>query len=1006
MFSYNRINNLVGWLVFAVATATYVLTLEPTASFWDSGEFIASSYKLLVPHPPGAPFYLLLGRLFSMMAGDPLQVAWWVNLLSALASSFTVLFLFWTISILARKLLVPAVPVSRPVSSTSSVLISAPEAEPLLEPTLGQTIAIMGSAAVGALAFTFSDSFWFSAVEAEVYALSSFFTAFVVWAMLRWETRAHEESSDKWLILIAYMVGLSIGVHLLNLVAIPALAFIFFFRLKKYSLFGAVMTLVISGLILGVVLVGVIPGLPSVAGWFEVLFVNSFGLPFGVGVIFFLVLFVGALVWGILYAIRTQNRVLHTALLSFIFVLVGYSSYLIIPIRSNYDPTIDENDPETIISFVSYLKREQYGDRPLLFGPQFNAQPVDQKAGNAMYIKGKDKYIEVGRKQEYVYASKDKTLLPRLYSTQPGHVAQYQKWVDVQPEKQPSFGSNLSFLFNYQMGHMFWRYFGWNFIGREGDVQNSGVLWPWESNDNLPERVYESKARNNFYLLPFALGVIGLVFQFTRKQRDGFVVLLLFFFTGLAIVIYLNQPPIEPRERDYTFAGAFYAFSIWIGLGVLAIADFLRKLTRNSVVAGGLATVIGLLIPGIMAAQGWDDHDRSDRYQSVDSARNLLSSVAPNAILFTNGDNDTFPLWYVQEVEGFRTDVRVAVLSYMNTDWYIDQMKRQAYESEPFPMVLENENYRQGTNDYLPYAERKEVAGGINVKDFIDLVKQNHPALQIQSQGGQQYMSFPTKNFFLNVDKAAVLKANAVAKGFEDSIVSQMRWTVKQGGLEKKHLAILDLIANNNWKRPVYFSTTADNSDFLGLDNYLQLEGLAYRIVPVLSNNPERNGYIAKDIMYDNMMNKFAWRNMDREDIFYDENYLRFPANARDKYHQLALAYLEDGDKATAKKVMDYVFEKLPDKAIPYDYYIPPYVPALYAVGDEKRAQEIVNVMAARSDKALQYYMGQSAVFETEIRINLFIMQQLMQVTRQVGMTAKAAEIEQKFMKYYSQVQR
>ncbi|WP_192823519.1 DUF2723 domain-containing protein [Rufibacter sp. LB8] len=997
MFQYNRINNLVGWLVFAVATIVYVLTLEPTASFWDAGEFIACSYKLLVPHPPGAPFYLLLGRIFSMFAGDPSQVAWWVNLLSALSSSFTVLFLFWTITILARKLLIPNV--VTPASSVHAVTAPA-----TIEPTFGQTIAIVGSAAVGALAFTFTDSFWFSAVEAEVYALSSFFTAFVVWAMLRWESKAHEAMSDKWLILIAYMVGLSIGAHLLNLVAIPALAFIFFFRLKKYSTKGAILTMAVSAFILGVVLVGVIPGLPSIAGWFEVLFVNSFGLPFGAGVIFFVALFIGALVWAVRYAIKTGNRMLHTALLSFIFILIGYSSYLIIPIRSGYDPTIDENDPENIVSFVSYLKREQYGDRPLLFGPQFNAEPIDQEEGAAQYIKGEDKYIEVGRKQEAVYASNDKTLLPRLYSGQPGHVAQYKKWVDIQEGQKPGFGENLNFLFKYQMGHMFWRYFGWNFIGREGDIQQSGVLWPWESEQGLPDRVSGSKARNNFYMLPLALGIIGLIFQIRRKQRDALVVGLLFFFTGLAIVIYLNQPPIEPRERDYTFAGAFYAFCIWIGLGVLAIADFLRKLVKNDALAGVVATLVGLLVPAVLAAQGWDDHDRSDRYHSVDSAKNLLSSVAPNAILFTNGDNDTFPLWYAQEVEGFRTDVRVAVLSYMNTDWYLDQMKRQAYQSDPFPMSLENPNYRQGINDYLPYVERPEVANGIDLKQYIQLVKANHQALQIADRGGRTYLSFPTKNFFLNVDKQAVISANAVAKEFQDSIVTQMRWTINKGGLEKKHLAILDLLANNNWQRPVYFSTTADNSDFMGLDRYLQLEGLAYRVVPVLNADPERTGIIAKDIMYDNMMNKLSWRNMDRADIFYDENYLRFPANARDKYYQLAVAYLEAGDKATAKKVINHTFEKLPDSAIPYDYYIPPFIVPLYEVGEEKRAQEIIDTMSKRSDTALRYYFTQGSLFETEIRINLFILQQLIQSARQVGLTQKAADIEKMFMQHYSQM--
>ncbi|AMM51627.1 glycosyltransferase [Rufibacter sp. DG15C] len=984
MLQYKRINNLVGWLVFAVATITYILTLEPTASFWDAGEFIACSYKLLVPHPPGAPFYLLLGRIFSLFAfGDVTQVAWWVNMLSALSSSFTVLFLFWTITILARKLLVQ---------------------DRTVEPTMGQTIAIMGSAAVGALAFTFSDSFWFSAVEAEVYALSAFFTAFVVWAMLRWEISADKPTADKWLILIAYMVGLSIGVHLLNLVALPALAFIFFFRLKKYSTKGAILTLVVSAVVLGIILVGVIPGLPSIAGKFEVIFVNSLGLPFGSGVIFFVALFIALLVWAIKYSTKKGNRLLHTALVCFVYILIGYSSYLIIPIRSGYDPTIDENDPENIVSFVSYLKREQYGDRPLLIGPQFNAEPVDQEIGADQYIKGPENYIKVDPKVEPVYNSADKVLLPRLYSNAPGHLQQYQKWTDVQQGQKPSFGANMEFLFKYQMGHMFWRYFGWNFVGREGDIQNSGVLWPWESDNGLPERISESKARNNFLMLPLALGILGLIFQIRRKERDAFIIGLLFIFTGIAIVVYLNQPPIEPRERDYTFSGAFYAFSIWIGLGVLAIADFLRKLMKADVAAGAVASLIGLAIPGVMAAQGWDDHDRSDRYHSLDSAKNLLSSVAPNAILFTNGDNDTFPLWYAQEVEGFRTDVRVAVLSYMNTDWYLDQMKRQAYQSEPFPMSLENANYRQGINDYLPYMERPEVAAGIDLKQYIELVKANHEALQIGDRSGKTYLSFPTKNFFLNVDKQAVIANNAVDKEHQDSIVSRMAWTINQGGLEKKHLAILDLIANNNWKRPVYFSTTADNSDFVGLDNYLQLEGLAYRVVPVKSPNKENMGYIAKDIMYDNMMNKFSWRNMDREDIFYDENYLRFPANARDKYYQLAVEYMKDDDMATAKKVLMHSLAQLPDKSIPYDYYMPPYVVPLYQLGEQKKAQEIVDVMYKRADQALAYYFNQEALFDSEIRINLFILQQLMQVCKQIGMNEKAAQVEQTFMRYYSQM--
>ncbi|MDX5435774.1 MAG: DUF2723 domain-containing protein, partial [Pontibacter sp.] len=780
MTDYRKLNTLVGWVVFLIATAVYVLTLEPTASFWDAGEFIACSYKLLVPHPPGAPFYLLVGRLFSMFASDVTQVAWWVNLLSALCSSGTVLFLFWTITILARRLMVKEGAV----------------------PTKGNTLLIMGSGVVGALAYTFSDSAWFSAVEAEVYAMSSFFTAIVFWAILRWEEKVGEAHSDKWLILIAYLVGLSIGAHLLNLVTIPALAFIYYFRLYRPSFWGGVAAFAISAVIVVAILWGIIPGLPSVAGWFELRFVNDFGMPFGSGIIVFLVLFIGAIIYGIRYSIKHNIRVLNTALLGLVFVLIGYSSYLMFPIRSSYEPTIYENDPDDIMTFVAYLKREQYGDRPLLYGPQYNAQPTAQEEGAPRYVKGKDKYIVTGNKMETVYDSKDKVLLPRIYSDQPGHIEAYKKWVDLREGQTPTFGQNLSFMFNYQLGFMYWRYFLWNFVGRESDVQNAGVLWFGKNDPNAPERVLESEARNCFYLLPLLVGILGLIYQVRKNERDAFVIGLLFFFTGIAIALYLNQPPVEPRERDYTFAGSFYAFSIWIGLGVMGLADLLGKALKNNAARAGIATAIGLLVPGIMAAEGWDDHDRSDRYQSVDSAKNLLDSCAPNAILFTNGDNDTFPLWYAQEVEGYRTDVRVAVLSYLNTDWYIDQMMDQSYKSEPWPLTLGWENYRQGTNDFLPYVERPQVAAGIDLKQYIELIKQNHPALQAQYVSGT-LLTMPTHNFFLNINKEQIKQMGFVADDYENQIESRMQWTINKSLLEKKHLVMLDLLATNNWERPI-----------------------------------------------------------------------------------------------------------------------------------------------------------------------------------------------------------
>ncbi|KAA5549515.1 glycosyltransferase family 117 protein [Adhaeribacter rhizoryzae] len=984
MSSYSRINNILGWLVFLIAAIVYGLTLEPTASFWDAGEFIACSYKLLVPHPPGAPFYLLVARIFSMFAGDNvLLVAPLINFLSGLVSAFTVLFLFWSITIMARKML---------VGRTA-------------EPTFGQTLLIMGSGAVGALAFTFSDSFWFSAVEAEVYGMSAFFSAFVFWAMLKWEGKAHEVSSDKWLIMIAYMVGLSIGVHLLNLLAIPALAFIYYYRkTTKPTRKGTIYTFLISSLIIVVILWGIIPGLPSLAGSFEVFFINNIGLPFSSGIFIFLALFVGLIVYGFRYSIRHNNRFLNTALLSFVFILIGYSSYMIIPIRSAYDPTIDENDPENIVSFVSYLKREQYGDRPLLYGPQFTAEIIDQEQGDPRYVKGKDKYEIVDYKLEAVYDPKDMSLLPRIYSNQPMHIQEYQKWVPIQQGQKPTMGENLSFMMKYQLGHMYWRYFLWNFVGRDSDVQNAGVLWPTESSQGLPERVADSKARNNFYMLPFLLGILGLIYQIRKDQRDAFIVGLLFFFTGLAIALYLNQPPVEPRERDYTFAGSFFAFSIWIGLGVLGLADLLSKFIKSDVARAAVVTLLCLSVPIIMAAQGWDDHDRSDRYHSVDSAKNLLSSLAPNAIIFTNGDNDTFPLWYAQEVEGFRTDVRVAVLSYLNTDWYIDQMKRRSYKSAPLPISMEIENYRQGTNDYLPFVERPEVKGGMDLKRYLALVKDNHEVLQVAAQNAKPFLSLPTKAFTLDVDKAAVIRHNAVPKDRQGQILDQLSWNIGKSAIEKKHLVILDILATNNWERPVYFSTTTSSSDYLNLQPYFQLEGLAYRIVPVKNPDQEEEGYVEKDIMYNNMMNKFSWRNLDNPNIFYDDSYVsQLPPNTRDKFYRLATAYLQAGDKAKAKEVMERCFTVMPDKSIPYDYYTPQFIEPLNAVGERKKALEIMDVMSKRANKALAYYANDpnSALFDREVQTNFMILQQLVMSARALGLEQKAAELEQTFMKYY-----
>ncbi|OON67442.1 DUF2723 domain-containing protein [Hymenobacter sp. CRA2] len=990
-YSYSTLNNLAGGLIFALALATYALTLEPTVSFWDCGEFIASAHKLQVPHPPGAPTFLLLGRLASLLSfGDGARVPVLVNLLSALSSALTVLLLFWTITMLARKLTLhrPGMHDDRPV-----------------EPTAGQTALILGSGAVGALALAFSDSFWFNAVEAEVYALSSLGTAAVVWLMLKWENRASEADSDKWLVLIAYVIGLSIGVHLLNLLALPALGFIFYFRrAAQPTMRGALLTLALSSAVVLLILVGVIPGLPSLAGGLEVLSVNAFGLPYNSGVVLFGLLLVGLLAAGFRYSIRRQKHLLNTALLGLVFVLIGYSSYLIVPIRSGFNPLIDENNPGDVLSFVSYLKREQYGDRPLLYGPQFNAQPVEQQDGAPRYERQNGRYVVVEHKPETRYADADKMLLPRLYSNQPGHLREYQKWVDVQPDQRPTMADNLGFLLRYQIGHMYWRYFLWNFVGRDSDVQQAGVLWPTESRRNgLPERLADSAARNNYLVLPLLLGVAGLLFHLRRDGRNALVVGLLFGLTGVAIVLYLNQPPIEPRERDYTFVGSFYAFAIWIGLGVLALSEALRSLLRPERLRVALATALGLAVPALMAQQGWDDHNRSNRYLALDWARNMLNSVAPNALLITAGDNDTFPLWYAQQVEGIRPDVRVAVSPYLNTDWYIDQMQQRMGPSAPLPMTLSHPDYTQGTNDYLPLVANPAVPA-VNLREFMQLVRQNSPLLQVQTQSGRTLLSYPTRAFYLDVDTAAVRRAGIVPRERRGQLVPRMQWQAGAGGvMEKKELALLDIIASANWQRPVYLSGYMAPSEYAGLEPYLQLEGMAYRVLPCQNPEakPQEIGYVAREALFDSLMRKFSYRNLANPRVYYDEPQRRIVGAYREQFARLAQAYMHDGNHARAKQVIDRCLRVMPDDTVPYDYTTADLVAPLVKLGEAPRAHRLMDLLTNRAQQSLAYYTThEPARFEREIQTEALTLSRLYQAAADTNDTARAQRIASLFEQY------
>jgi hypothetical protein len=997
MLNYRLLNNITGWVVFLVATAVYFLTIEPTASFWDCGEFIAASYKLQVPHPPGAPLFLLIGRIFSLFAGDVTQVAVLVNAVSALSSSFTILFLFWTITLIAKKIVMG--PVVRSLTN-------------------GEIFTILGSGLVGSLAFTFTDSFWFSAVEAEVYAMSSFFTAFVFWAMLKWEEGYGNEGNDRWIVLLAYMVGLSIGVHILNLVALPGIGFIYYFKKYKPTVVGIITTFVVSASLIGVVVVGIIPGLPSIASSFEILFVNSFGLPFNSGIIFFIVIFLGALIWGITYSVTNRKEILNLILVSFTFILIGYASYGIILIRSNYNPPIDENDPENVITFVSYLKREQYGDRPLLKGQYYTAgYPIDDNTIADLYMKDekKGKYVKYDEKKEYIYDPAHVSIFPRAYSVQPGHKEAYEAYMGPPKQKvtnhdgsvgyRPSMGQNLTYFFRHQINHMYIRYFLWNFVGRESDRQDAWTVKPgeWFKKD-LPEFLKTNKARNNYYLLPLILGLFGMFFHYSKSKNDWLIVMLLFLFTGLAIIVYLNQPPVEPRERDYTYTGSFYAFSIWIGLGVAGLASFIRGVIKSDTMAPVLATLVGLSVPGILAAQNWDDHDRSNRYHSVDSAKNLLNSCAKNAILFTGGDNDTFPLWYVQEVEGFRTDVRVCNLSLLNTDWYISQMKRKAYDSEPLPISLDVLNYISGTNDQVYIMEDPKYKGGINLAGFVRLVKEKSSQVTRSTDGGQTYTILPSKTLYFPVDKALVEKANFVTEEFKPLIPSVFKWTLNKNSIDKKDLIILDILANNNWQRPVYFSTTLSSSDFLNLKDYTELEGLAHRLMPFKAPGSE-DGWVNSKIMYDNMMNKFFWRQLNNPGNYYDENYERFPVNSRSQFYRLAGQLLVEDKKDEAKKVLLRSLEVMPDNAVKYDVVIPPYIPLLMEVGEEKRALEIAQTMGDRAVDNLNYLMRHKELYERDVELNMYILNTIVRTLRQKGKNELAAKYEKAFQGFMGSYQ-
>ena len=980
MTNFKRTNTITGWIVFAIAFLTYALTVEKTASFWDCGEFIACAFKLQVPHPPGAPFFLLIGRIFSMFALDDVtKVAFWVNMQSVLCSAFTILFLFWTITHLAGKW----------IGKKEEALNS------------GEIVLILGSGIVGALAYTWSDSFWFSAVEAEVYAMSSFFTAIVIWAVFKWEKIEDPAKENRWLIFIAYLTGISIGVHLLNLVTIPALALVYYF--KKYPkprVFGGLMAFAGGLLVLGIINSGIIPGLPGMAGKFELFFVNSLGLPYKSGVLFFGILFLGTLVWGIRYSHKDGKVLLNTCLLSLAFVLMGYASYLTVLVRSEYNPPINENDPSSVLSFVSYLKREQYGSRPLLYGPSFTSRPVGQKPETSVYIKKDGKYVVQGHRYDYAYEPGSSMLFPRMYSTQPGHPQLYQQMTGLAEGQKPTIIQNLFFLFSHQLGHMYWRYFLWNFAGRESDIEGAGTLLPWDLFKTYPSSIIKNKAHNNFYMLPILLGIAGIVALYFKNKKDLLVLGLLFFLTGVALVIYLNSPPVEPRERDYIYVGSFYIFCIWIGFGVLAIADFLKKWMGNHVKTSVMASALSLIIPVIMVAKGWDNHNRSNRYHSVDFAKNLLNSCAPNAILFTGGDNDTFPLWYVQEVEGFRTDVRVCVQTFLGADWYIRQLKRKINKSEALPLSLDTNSYAFGKNDYLPFYEIPGVKSGINLKEYLQLIRQQNKAIQVPLTSGETASILPSSVLFLPVDTKEVQKMNIVKKELLPMLTDSMSWTIGKSDLYKGDLVMLDIIATNNWKRPVYFSSTMGSSNNLGLKEYMQLEGYTYRLLPVRVPGAQ-DGYVNSDVMYNNLMNKMFWRELDNDKTYYDQTYLGSPiATARIAFLRLTNQLIAENRKEEAKKVINKALAVMPDKSIPYDQISSNYIGLLFELGENKKALDTAKTMALRANENLNFAKKNEVSRSRDIHADLYILQTIVQECRAAKQEVAATEYDTLFKKH------
>ncbi|NLO72071.1 MAG: DUF2723 domain-containing protein [Porphyromonadaceae bacterium] len=1064
MKNFRFLNTITGWIAFAVAAVTYLMTIEPTASFWDCGEFISAAYKFDVGHPPGAPFFMLTAKFFTLFTSDVTKVAMLVNAMSALASAFTILFLFWTITYLAKKV------IGKPEEEFSTTNI----------------IIILGSGLVGALAYTFSDTFWYSAVEGEVYAYSSLFTAVVFWLVLKWDENADNPGSDRWLILIAYLMGLSIGVHLLNLLAIPAIVLVYYYRRYTPSIKGVISAMAISFAILAFVQYGLISETINWATRFELLFVNTFKLPYNTGLFFYLALVMGLLVWAVYETHANKNytrmiiaymlaitmvgipflggsiligviiiaalllfffykkdkitpRWLNTSALMIVLMLIGYSTYTVIVIRSAAQPTMDQNSPDNVFSLQYYLNREQYGDRPLFYGGVYSAPPKLKVEGNTCTYDAdkkplyapkpkrnpseRDEYVVAGHKFNYKKNDKFMMLFPRMYSSQATHINAYKIWGNIKgrsisydfcgeqrTEIKPTFGENLRFFFDYQVNFMYWRYFMWNFSGRQNDIQGSGEIehGNWitgikfidnmlvGNQDLLPTVLKENKGRNKYYMLPLLLGLIGIFFLLNsgKKANHAFwIVLLLFFMTGLAIVIYLNQTPYQPRERDYAYAGSFYAFAIWIGLGVMGIGKiFDRFLPKN--LSAIIATVACLGIPALMASENWDDHDRSGRTTARDFGQNYLNSVDENAILFSNGDNDTFPLWYNQEVEGVRTDVRVCNLSYLPTDWYIDQMKRGAYESAPLPISWERKDYITGTNDVLSVQDLTK-GEPFNMIDAFEIIKSDDKDFKIEGDG-----FFPSSKLFLNVDPDQVIATGTLPAERKDEILPQITFDLPRN-VFKGEAMVYEMIKENQWKRPMYMCVTVGEEYYpQSLPKYFERTGLALQILPVAQRDSNTMN-VNTDKMYENMMTKFKFGGIENPKVYIDDNIMRMCKTHRIAFSYLIEALIAQGDTARAKEALLYCDKVIPSHNVPYDFSSNMLAFYAYEAGLADLGNKILDEVGNRSVEYLNWYASlktsQRNVASNSIGHEMAVLNNVLQISSQ----SQAKEIFDKYIKEF-----